>query len=45
MGAIATLCFGYSLLGLVLLLAALLLPRVKKTASGQNAAPVEKGWF
>jgi hypothetical protein len=45
LGAIATSCFGYGLLGLALLLAALLLPRVKKTASGQNAAPVERGWF
>jgi len=45
LGAIAASCFGYGLLGLALLLAALLLPRIKKTASGQNAAPVEKGWF
>jgi hypothetical protein len=44
MGAIATACFGYWLPGLALLLAALLLPRVKKTASGLNATRGEPGW-
>jgi hypothetical protein len=44
-GAIATTCVGYGLLGLVLLLAALFFPRVKKTASGENAVPGEPGWL
>jgi hypothetical protein len=44
-GAAVTACFGYGLLGLALLLAALLFPRVKKTASGQNATPGEAGWL
>jgi len=44
-GAIATSCRGRWLLGFALLLAALLLPRVKKTASGQNATRGEPGWI
>ncbi len=44
LGAIALCCFGYVLFGLVSLLAALLFPRVKKTATGQYVAPAQPGW-
>lgn len=44
-GAIAATWHGRWLIGLALLLAALLFPRVKKTASGQIATRGEPGWI
>ncbi len=44
-GAVVATCRGYWLLGFALLLAALLFPRVKKTASGQKAVRGEPGWI